>query len=140
MKFKKYFFIYKTQILSEKNYDFSAGFFELLSNLSDFVISDDSTEKITSKSIRIYPVFILKRFKVNKRSLFSSEKKRISGNYIYDYNHLFFGKNFKSKPLYLWLITEGINRFICWGHEPREGHEVRERHEEEEGGKEWEAR
>ena len=57
---------------------FSQVFFELLCNLTDFVISNDSTEKMTSKSIRIYPVFIKKRLKVNKKSFSSSEKKRNS--------------------------------------------------------------
>ena len=33
-------------------------FFKLLPKLSDFIYSDDCIEKITSKSARLYPVFI----------------------------------------------------------------------------------
>ena len=52
---------------------------------SDFINSDDFIRKIPSKSIRLYPVFIKKRF---------SEKMRNSGNYNYNYAHSFFVKDF----------------------------------------------
>ena len=35
-----------------------------------------------------------KRFEVNKKQIFSSEKMRNSGNCIYDYAHSFFGEDF----------------------------------------------
>ena len=48
---------------------------------SDFVISDDCIGKITLKSIRLYPVFIKKKFEVNRKiDFFSNEKMRHSGN------------------------------------------------------------
>ena len=46
-----------------KNYRFfPAVFFKLPQKLSDFINSDDFIGKITSNSIRIYPVFLRKRF------------------------------------------------------------------------------
>ena len=41
-----------------------------------------------------------KRFYSIKQGIICSEKLRNSGNYIYDYAHSFFGKDFYSKPLY----------------------------------------
>ena len=35
-----------------------------------------------------------KRFEVNKKHIFSSEKMRNSGNFIYDYAHSFFREHF----------------------------------------------
>ena len=51
-------------------------------------------EILTSKSIRLQTVFIQKRFEINKKQIFSSEKIRNSGNFIYDYAHLLFGEDF----------------------------------------------
>ena len=45
--------------------------------LSDFVNSDDSIGKSTSKSNRIYPVFIKKTFKVDKNRIFLVKKWEI---------------------------------------------------------------
>ena len=61
---------------------------------SDFVNFDDCIRKITTKSIRLLPVYVQKRFEVNKKLSFSSEKMRDSGYCIHDYRHSFFGKNF----------------------------------------------
>ena len=49
------------------NYFFSVFFFKLLPKLIDFINSDDCIGKIISKSIRLYPVFIQKRFGFNKK-------------------------------------------------------------------------
>ena len=51
-------------------------------------------KKITSKSIRLQPVFIKKRLEVNKKQILSSEKMRNLDNCIYDYTHSFFGEDF----------------------------------------------
>ena len=40
---------------------FLAVFFKLLPKFTDFINSDNCIEKITSKSIRTHPVFILKQ-------------------------------------------------------------------------------
>ena len=61
-QFKKYFFIYKNWFLGEKWFfkPFSCSFFfKLLSKFRDFINSDECMRKITSKSIRIYPVYFL---------------------------------------------------------------------------------
>ena len=39
-----------------------------------------------------------------KKKIISSEKMKNSGNYINDYAHSFFGKDFQSKPLYSYNI------------------------------------
>ena len=39
-------------------------------------------------------IFIHKRFKVNKKQIFSNENLRYSGNSICDYAHTFFGEDF----------------------------------------------
>ena len=59
----------------------------------------------SEKSIRLQPVFIQKRFEVNKKQIFSSEKMRNSGNCIYDHAHSFSGEDFKSSALYILVIT-----------------------------------
>ena len=41
-----------------------------------------------------YQFSFKKRFKVNKKYIFSNEKIINSGNYIYDYVHSFFGEDF----------------------------------------------
>jgi len=41
-----------------------------------------------------YQILFKKRFEVIKKQFFSSEKRRNSGNCIYDYAHSFFGKDF----------------------------------------------
>ena len=55
---------------------FFAGFiFKLLSKLSDFINSDDWIGKITSKSVRLEPVFIRKKIsKLIKKQIFACEK------------------------------------------------------------------
>ena len=53
------------------------SFFDILPKFSDFVNSNDSIGKITSKSIRIQPVFITKIFKVNKKQIFLGKKLEI---------------------------------------------------------------
>ena len=61
---QKIFSIYKTQILGEKGkfegFFLHFFFFKLFPKLSDLLNSDDCIEKNTSKSIRLYPVFIQK--------------------------------------------------------------------------------
>ena len=67
--FKNYFFIYKNQFLL-KNDKFFVVFAYIFLNtntkFSDFVNSDDCIREITSKYIRLQPVFIKKKFEVNK--------------------------------------------------------------------------
>ena len=58
-------------------------FFRLLPKLSDFINSDDFMVKKIIKDLNL----------INK-GIISSEKMRNSGNYIYDYAHPFFGKDF----------------------------------------------
>ena len=48
--------------------------FEIHPKFSDFVNSGDWIGKITSTSIRLQPVFILKRFEGNRKQFFSNEK------------------------------------------------------------------
>ena len=52
------------------------------------------TSFITSKAIRLQPVFILKKYEVSKKLIFLSEKMRNPGNCIQDSVHSFFGKDF----------------------------------------------
>ena len=47
-------------------YIFACFFYKLLPKFSDFINSADFTEKVTSKSIRLYPVFTKKKFEFNK--------------------------------------------------------------------------
>ena len=71
---------------------FWQSFFEILPNFSVFLNS--KIRKFTSKSIRLQPIFIEKKiFEMNKKQLFYSEKKKNSGNCIYDYAHSFFEEN-----------------------------------------------
>ena len=59
----------------------------IVSEKSDYNLSD-------------YIEFLFKKdLKLMKKRTISNEKLRNSGNYIYDYAHSFFGKDFKSKPL-----------------------------------------
>ena len=51
-------------------------------------------EKITSKAIRLQPAFIKEKILNNKTQIFSTEKIRNSGNWIYDYVDSFFGEDF----------------------------------------------
>ena len=51
-------------------------FFKLLPKFYDFVNSNEYIRKITSKSIRIYPVFIKKKFEGNKKGITSRNKMR----------------------------------------------------------------
>ena len=81
--------------MKNKNFRFYfAVFFKLLPKFSDFINYDDSVGKMTSKSIRLYPVFIKKSFNLIKKGIISGEKMKNSGNYIYDYAHSFIGKDF----------------------------------------------
>ena len=61
---------YNFSVKKWKKYDFLKFFLELLLKLSDFLNSDDSMGKITPKFIRVYPVFVKKRFKVSKNRFF----------------------------------------------------------------------
>ena len=78
----------------KKNWFFFAFFFPLLPKFNDFINPDDYMKKMTSKSTRLYPVFIQTKICILKKRITSSEKMRNSGNYIYDYDHSFFGKDF----------------------------------------------
>ena len=55
---------------------------------------DDYIWKISSKSTRLQPIFIQKRFEVDKKQIFLSEKMRNSGRCIYDHAHSSFGEDF----------------------------------------------
>ena len=58
---KKYFFIYENQVLGKeikKLGFFMQFFFKFLPKFTDFINSDDCIGKITSKSIRMNPVFL----------------------------------------------------------------------------------
>ena len=65
--------------------------FKVLLKFSNFLNFDDCIGIITSKSLRLYPVIIKKRFEVNEKGIISSETMVNYGNYIYDYAHSFFG-------------------------------------------------
>ena len=52
------------------------------------------------KSIRLRPVFIKKRFEVEKTYFFLPQKMKNLINCISDYAHSFYGVDFKSNPLY----------------------------------------
>ena len=49
-------------------------FYKLLPNFSDLINSDDCIEKITSKSIGLYPVFVFKKLIQWKKGLFLLKK------------------------------------------------------------------
>ena len=69
--------------------------FQISKKFSDFVNSDDPIGKITSKSIRLHPVFIQKKIlSLEKTDFFLVKKMRNSGICIYDYAHSFFGEDF----------------------------------------------
>ena len=53
-----------------------------LKKCNDVVNSKGCIEKITSKSNRLQPVFVLKRFEANKKTDFHIKKTRNSGNQI----------------------------------------------------------
>ena len=59
---------------------------------------------ISEKSHQVlshYIQFLFKiRFELNEKGIISFEKMRNSSNYIYDYAHSFFGKDFQFKSLY----------------------------------------
>ena len=65
-------------------------------------------KKNLSNYIRLQPVFIKKRFKVNEKHIFSREKMRYSGSCTYDYVDSFIEENFQSNALY-WFIYLLIN-------------------------------
>ena len=69
-------------------------FFKLLPKFSDLINSGDCIGKITSKSIRLYPVFIEKKINLIKKGIISCEKRINSGNYNNDYAHSLFGEDF----------------------------------------------
>ena len=74
-------------------------FFKLLLKFSDFINSDDGIRKITSKSNRLQPVFVLKRFEANKKTDFHIKKKRET-----QVIRSFLGEDFKSNALYWYKI------------------------------------
>ena len=56
------------------------------------MIVTEKTGQILCDNIQI---LFKRRYKFNKKKgIISSEKRRISGNYIYDYAHSFFGEEF----------------------------------------------
>ena len=57
-------------------------FFKLLPQFSDFVNSNHCIGKITSKCIQL---LLKKTFQVDEKQIFSSEKIRNLGNFIYEY-------------------------------------------------------
>ena len=68
---------------------------KLLPNFSDFLNSDDCIGKKTHQNLSDYIQFLLrKKIEFSKKGIISSEQIRNSGNYIYDYAHSFFGKDF----------------------------------------------
>ena len=78
-------------------------FLKLLPKFCDFVCSNDCIRKITSKSIRLYPVFILKNdLKVIKKGIIFCEKMRVLGYHIQDYTHSFFGFLIQCAILVVW--------------------------------------
>ena len=82
-------------VKNEKNLViFCIFFFPLLPKFNDFKNPDDYMKKMTSKSTRLYPVFIQTKIFILKKRITSSEKMRNSGNYNNSYDHSFFGKNF----------------------------------------------
>ena len=51
--------------------------------------------KISQENLSDYNQLTVKTiFEVNKKQIFSSEKIRNSGSFIYDYDHSFFGEDF----------------------------------------------
>ena len=65
----------------------------MLPKFSDFINPDDCIGIMTSKSIRLQPVFIFKKnVSYYKKNIM--KKIRNSGNCIYDYAHSFLGENF----------------------------------------------
>ena len=71
---------------------FLCSFFLLLPKFTDLMNFDNCIGKITSKSIRLYPVFF-KDLNLIIKELFLV-KMRSSGNYNFDHAHSFFGKDF----------------------------------------------
>ena len=65
-------------------------FFELLPKFSNFVNSNDCIGKITLEYIRLYPVFIQKRFEINKKIRYFLLEKWVFQVIISDYTHSFF--------------------------------------------------
>ena len=62
-----------------KKYIFSV-FIKLLREYSNFINSDDCIGKMISKAISLNPVFIQKRFDLDKKEIISSEKIRNLSN------------------------------------------------------------
>ena len=63
------------------------------------IISEKSYQNLSD-----YIQFLLKKLlEFNKKGIISSEKIRNSDDYVYNYAHSFFRKDFQSKPLY-WLV------------------------------------
>ena len=73
---------------------FAVFCFKLLPKFSNLINSNGCVEKITSKSIRLYPVFIQKKIWIKKKEFISGEQIWNSGNYIYDYARSFFRNDF----------------------------------------------
>ena len=73
-----------------------------------------ASKKITSNSIRLFPVFIRKKIWSWWRHIFSCDKMRNSGNCIYNYAQSFFGENFQSNALY-WFYIPDCSGVTPWG-------------------------
>ena len=101
--FKKYIFRWK---LKNLGFIFSQFFFlEILSKFSDLFKFRWLHRRKHIEIFQITTSFLLeKRFRVNKKNIFSIEKLRNSGNCIYDYSHSFFGEDFYFNALYWYYI------------------------------------
>ena len=106
LKIKKiFYFIYKNLFLIKNEYlQVSSGsFFQILPKFTDFVNSNECIGRITSKSMRLQPVFIQKKISSKQ---WKNEKYRLLYTYIYiyDHGHLFFALH--------WLCF--YNNYICY--------------------------
>ena len=73
---------------------FFSFFFEIFLNFSFFIKSDNCIGKMTSKSIRLQPVYIKReRSEVNNKQIFLVHEEMVFMNCIYDYAHSFFGED-----------------------------------------------
>ena len=98
VKFKKYLFIYKNQILGE-NWKCLGHFFLFLRNYYEVQWFSKFRLFHQNKHIKIYQtttsLYEKKDLKIFfSKMIFSSEKLRNSGNCIDDYAHSLFGENF----------------------------------------------
>ena len=69
--------------------------------------------KKSHQNLSDYNQFLFqKRFEVNKKHIFNSEKMRNLGNCIYDYAHSFFGKDFQPNTLHWYLGFKSFNNGV----------------------------